>query len=140
VRGSEAEGTSAGQDVALVTGVAGDIGLEAAILLADRGLRVVGWDRAAPTNTGPKTHESCEVDLAIESAVEAAAAHLRSLGPLRYVVHTAGGASIDELRESDPAQVSFEAFTRAIANNLYSSFLVMRYTVPELRKTAGDRS
>jgi NAD(P)-dependent dehydrogenase (short-subunit alcohol dehydrogenase family) len=124
--------------VALVTGVAGGIGRAVALLLADRGLTVVGLDLGdAGDLTGQlRDRQPASAVLRgdvssaeqVAAAVDAAAAR----GPLTALVNCAGILACHDVAGTDE-----DEWDRVFAVNVKGTYLTCRFAVPRLRAAGG---
>ena len=123
--------------VALVTGGAQGIGQAIALALAERGAQVVATDLKAPHETvgkiGPTAH-ALELDVRQEDQWRSVAAKTQDLGGVDIVVNNAGNfpnRSIDEL--------DLPTWRKAMATNLDSHFLSVKYFLPGMREKKWGR-
>ena len=126
------------QKAALVTGGARGIGEATALLLAERGYRVVIADRDA--QAGRKTAAETELafmrcDVARESDVRACVRQvLKRCGRLDALVNNAGVAS----PVSGPVEkLALTEWNRRIGANLTGMFLMAKHAAPHLRRSRG---
>lgn len=137
----------AGQGVAVVTGGASGLGRAAAAALVAAGQRVLLLDRnaeqleAAADELGSAVfHAVCDVTSADD--VQAAFRHADALGPLRVLVHCAGGGSAVRVLEPDGSPASREDFSRVVRLNVIGTFDVLRQAATRmaaLEPLDGDR-
>jgi NAD(P)-dependent dehydrogenase (short-subunit alcohol dehydrogenase family) len=124
--------------VALVTGVAGGIGRAVALLLADRGLTVVGLDLGDAGDLTDRLRDRRpssavlrgDVSSAeqVAAAVDAAAAR----GPLTALVNCAGILACHDVAGTDE-----DEWDRVFAVNVKGTYLTCRFAVPRLRAAGG---
>ena len=124
--------------VALVTGVAGGIGRAVALLLADRGLTVVGLDLGDAGDLAARLRDRQPASAVLrgdvssagqaEAAVDAAAA----LGPLTALVNCAGILACHDVAGTDE-----DEWDRVFAVNVKGTYLTCRFAVPRLRAAGG---
>jgi NAD(P)-dependent dehydrogenase (short-subunit alcohol dehydrogenase family) len=107
---------------AVVTGAASGLGAATARALADRGVRVVGLDLAAPADPTPGI-SYLATDVTDEEQVAAALAAVEA--PLRLVVNCAGIATAQRLLSSKGVH-GLDTFRRTIDINLVGTYNVMR--------------
>jgi NAD(P)-dependent dehydrogenase (short-subunit alcohol dehydrogenase family) len=133
----------AGEQV-VISGAGGSIGGEVVARFEDRGLRVVGVDRAPtdewirPPSAGSRP---IVVDVADEAALEAELAATVDGGPIHHVVAVAGGAVDGEAAAAGcSGSLPVEAFRRSLEQNLVTAYSLVRAVLPALRRADGDRS
>jgi NAD(P)-dependent dehydrogenase (short-subunit alcohol dehydrogenase family) len=125
----------------LITGVAGALGTATAVELRAQGFDIVGLD----LDEQVQDQEGVDgriVDVTDEAAVEQALDDLLADRMLHHVIQIAGGALPDEPRtQADPTALEPSIFRASIERNLTSAFVVLRATLPHLRRATGsDRS
>lgn len=115
--------------VAAVTGGASGIGAATAALLAERGARVVVFDREAPPPEPAHLHVSCDITdrVAVEGAVAAA---VRELGGLDVVVNNAGIGAQGDVSANDDAE-----WQRVLDVNVVGTARVTAAALPHLRRS-----
>jgi NAD(P)-dependent dehydrogenase (short-subunit alcohol dehydrogenase family) len=126
--------------VALITGAASGIGLEAARLFAAEGARLLLADadaergQAAARELGAAAH-FVRADVARAADVEAAVAEAeRRFGALHVVFNNAG---IFPAGDGLPEETEEAVFDRVVAVNLKGVFFGCKYGVPALRRAGG---
>ncbi len=121
----------AGQ-LAVVTGGSGGIGSAIVGALQQAGAYAVSLDCAAPANPGI-TWIKCDVreGASVAAAVEQAS---RGRGRLDVAVHAAGIS-----RDAVVWKMSTEDWDQVLAVNLRGAFLLLRHTIPVMRRGAGGR-
>jgi NAD(P)-dependent dehydrogenase (short-subunit alcohol dehydrogenase family) len=115
--------------VALVTGSGRGIGRATALLLAQRGFRVMATARTE-TELATTGLDYVTGDLTVAEECERIVAATRSrLGPISVLVNNAGGGSADEREvwEQDPA-----IWRQTMAINLDAPFLLCRAAMPDM--------
>lgn len=128
------EGDFAGV-TAVVTGAASGIGAATAQLLARRGARVFGFDRAAPPSSDPGAGrgdvEMLSVDVTDQSSVDAAVATVvRRAGGIDVVVNNAGvGAAGSVVDNSD------DEWWNVLDVNLLGIVRITRAVLPHLERS-----
>ena len=131
-------GTSAGREVALVTGASGGIGRAVSTLLVRAGFGVVAFARRADAleqlaaDLGPSllpvvgdVTVAADVDRAVRAAEEA-------FGCLTVLVNNAGVAEYAAVEAMDEL-----AWRRVLDVNLTGAFLALRAALPALRRAGG---
>ena len=124
--------------VALVTGAAGGIGRAAALLLARRGLTVVGLDLgdAGDLQAELRDHQpASEVlrgDVSSAGQVAAAVDRAAALGPLTTLVNCAAILTCHDVASTDE-----DEWDRVFAVNVKGTYLTCRSAVPRLRAAGG---
>jgi NAD(P)-dependent dehydrogenase (short-subunit alcohol dehydrogenase family) len=136
-----------GQGVAVVTGGASGLGRATATALASSGNQVLLVDRnadhlkAVAREFGPAVaYAVCDVTNADE--VEAAFRRADALGPLRILVHCAGGGNAVRVLEPDGSPASREDFSHVVRLNVIGTFDVLRRAATRmaaLEPLDGDR-
>jgi NAD(P)-dependent dehydrogenase (short-subunit alcohol dehydrogenase family) len=124
--------------VALVTGVAGGIGREVALVLAARGLTVVGLDTGDAGDLQARLRDQrpaseilrCDVSSAAQVAVAVDAAAAR--GPLTALVNCAAILTCHDVATTDEAE-----WDRVFAVNVKGTYLTCRSAIPWLRAAGG---
>lgn len=122
--------------VALITGVAGNIGLATARLLADRGARVVGVDHHSADMDGVAAFlgqdaQLLQADVSVESEVLGyAEAALSRTGHIDIFFNNAG---IEGPQADIPAYPTAE-FTRIFEVNVLGVFLGLKYVLPIMQR------
>ena len=124
-------GELAGQ-VAVVTGGAGGIGVAILRALQEAGAQAMCLDVAGPP-AGIGTWLKCDVrdDASVAAAVQQVE---RECGRLDIVVHAAGVS-----RAAVVWKMAVEDWDLVQAVNLRGAFLLMRHTIPLMRRTQGGR-
>jgi NAD(P)-dependent dehydrogenase (short-subunit alcohol dehydrogenase family) len=129
--------------VALITGAGSGIGRHAAQLFAAEGARVAVAERDAAS--GQETADLIrerggdaifvQFDVTQEASVRAGiAATVARFGALHVIYNNAGGST---LADGPVTEVPIDEFRRAIELDLFGTFLVCRYGIPELIKAGG---
>ena len=119
--------------VALVTGASGGIGSAVCRLFRDAGARVLGTD--LPRSETPGGVEAMPCDLGDAAAVDALTAKIaKDVGRLDALVHCAGIVRDAVIWKMDPAD-----WSKVMAVNLDSAFLLLRGLAPLLRKSEHGR-
>jgi NAD(P)-dependent dehydrogenase (short-subunit alcohol dehydrogenase family) len=136
-----------GDGVAVVTGGAAGLGRATATALAAAGNQVLLVDRntdqleAVVGELGPAvSYAICDVTKADE--VEAAFRQAEALGPLRILVHCAGGGNALRVLEPDGSPASLEDFSHVVNLNVIGTFDVLRRAATRmaaLEPLDGDR-
>lgn len=136
-----------GQGVALVTGGASGLGLASAHRLARSGNTVVVLDRHADrranltSELGPGA-VGINCDITDTRDVEAAFQRVDDIGPLRILVHCAGGGNAVRVLEPDGQPASRDAFADIVTLNLVGTFDVLRQAATRMASNSeldGDR-
>jgi NAD(P)-dependent dehydrogenase (short-subunit alcohol dehydrogenase family) len=132
---------------AAVTGGASGLGLATARRLTDGGARVTILD--LESSDGPAVAsqlgnnvEFAPADVTDPESLAAALDAADERGPLRAVIHCAGGGGAVRLVEKDGSPGSLETFQRVINLNLAGSFNVLRLAAVRMARTepvAGER-
>jgi len=136
----ERSGPGAGA-VVLVSGAAGAIGAATADAFLAAGWRVVGLDRDPAVAAPRPGYRGIAVDLRDEPALAEAITAAEAAGPLVHVVGIAGGALPEEpVTQDDPADLDPGIFRASLDANLTTQFLLLRASLPWLRRGSGDRS
>lgn len=113
----------------LITGGRTGIGQACADLFASNGATVITAQRGKSSS-----HRSITADLADPSAPETIIADvIAATGRLDVLVNNAG-----VMRESLTEDMTFEDWQSVIAVNLTAPFLLIKYAMPHLRKSAGN--
>ena len=129
--------------VALITGAGSGIGRHAAQLFAAEGARVAVAERDAAS--GQETADLIrerggdaifvQFDVTQDASVRAGiAATVARFGALHVIYNNAGGST---LADGPVTEVPMDEFRRAIELDLFGTFLVCRYGIPELIKAGG---
>jgi NAD(P)-dependent dehydrogenase (short-subunit alcohol dehydrogenase family) len=128
---------------AWITGAAGGIGRESALLFAAEGAAVVAVDRdeAGAESTARAIRDAggralaVPADVAVAAEVEAAVATgEREFGALHVIFNNAG---IFPAQDGSPVDTPEEVFDRVIAVNLKGVFLGCKYGIPALLRAGG---
>lgn len=121
--------------VAIVTGAAGGIGYETAMLLSKQAYRVVTCDLKPPSepfsaNSGWEHHIIADVRSVddLSKVVETAS----QLGTIRALVNNAGVGLIKQVEE-----VSEEEWDRVLGINFKSAFFATKLVLPYMKKAGG---
>ncbi|MBQ8954957.1 MAG: SDR family NAD(P)-dependent oxidoreductase [Clostridia bacterium] len=115
----------------LITGASGGMGSAVCRLLAEKGHRVWGIDRAVPVDAH-KGWAFIEADVTSSDALQAAFHRVKAdAGTLDGVIHTAGVYDLNSLVE-----MSEEDFLRDFNVNLFGMFRVNKLFLPLLKKGA----
>lgn len=129
--------------VALITGAGTGIGATAAGLFARNGAKVVIAEinreqgEAVARELAQEGHDVLFVhtDVTDAASVQACVAKAVShFGKLDIIYNNAGGSS---MKDSDVTRVEVEEFWRAIKLDLFGTWLVCHYGIPELVKAGG---
>jgi 3-oxoacyl-[acyl-carrier protein] reductase len=129
--GMKTESTELAGQVAIVTGGSGAIGRALLDALDHAGARAVSLDLADPG--GARTWMKC--DIREESSVVAAVASVyKKEGRLDLVIHAAGIS-----RDSVIWKMNTEDWDSVQAVNLRGAFLLLRHSIPLLRRGPGGR-
>lgn len=134
--------------VAVVTGAAQGLGAEIAARLAEDGYALglidIHADGLARTKSWIDTAipgaavVTAQADLAHEAAVRDAFAVIDgAFGRVDGLVNTAGGSGTEQLRDIE--DLSEQAWSRVIGNNLTSTFLCCKYAVALMRRNGHGR-
>lgn len=123
--------------IALVTGAASGIGRDTALLLMERGCRVIGCDRnlAGMRDIGETASKNgwsfvpVELDLSDDSSFDTAVKQAEAEGRLDFLINCAGICSGTPLDEISP-----EEWDRTYAVNLRGPFFLTRRLMPMLEK------
>ncbi|HEX3749887.1 MAG TPA: SDR family oxidoreductase [Streptosporangiaceae bacterium] len=124
--------------VALVTGVAGGIGRAVALVLAARGLTVVGLDTGdagdllAQLRDQQPASEIVRGDVSSAGAVAAAVDAAAARGPLTTVVNCAAILTCHDVATTDEAE-----WDRVFAVNVKGTYLTCRSAITRLRAAGG---
>ena len=124
--------------VALVTGVAGGIGRAVALLLADRGLTVVGLDLGDAGDLTERLRDRQPAsavlrgDVSSAEQVAAVVAAAAARGPLTALVNCAGILACHDVVGTDE-----DEWDRVFAVNVKGTYLTCRFAVPRLRAAGG---
>ena len=129
-------------EIAFVTGASGGLGSEICRKFLDEGARVAAVDRdvtAAENGLGDAVREgrACllECDVSSEDQVrDAVRAARRQFGGLTVLCNVAGGSSPQDGKVTD---ASLDEFWRVINVDLFGTFLVCRFGIPELVRAGG---
>lgn len=117
--------------VAVVAGAAGAIGGAIATRLAECGAQTFGLD--LPGRPTPAGISAIEADVSDEASVTDALTEIdRQAGRLDVVVHAVGISRDARVWKLDPAD-----WDAVVATNLRSAYLLLRATVPRLRRAGG---
>jgi NAD(P)-dependent dehydrogenase (short-subunit alcohol dehydrogenase family) len=128
--------------IALVTGGASGIGRAAALAFAREGAKVTVADidraggRAVAAEIEATAGEALfvETDVTSEQAVAAMVAHtVERFGALHMALNNAGGP----VRYASVADMTDEDWGRVVALNMTSTWLCMKYEIPEMEKAGG---
>jgi NAD(P)-dependent dehydrogenase (short-subunit alcohol dehydrogenase family) len=129
--------------VALVTGAASGLGRATAELLLRRGASVVLADRSADAGAtavrelgGRTAFAVCDVTKSedIKAALDVAA----ELGPLRVVVHCAGGGTPVRILAADGSPASLDEFRAITELNLIATFDILRQAAARMAANQPD--
>lgn len=128
--------------VALITGAGSGIGREAAVLFAREGAAVAIADRDAAGGEETLRRVQAvgrglfvEVDVTEEKSVKEAVRHtVETFGALHVIYNNAGGSS---MKDGPVTEAPFDEFWRAIKLDLWGTWLVCHYGIPELIKAGG---
>jgi NAD(P)-dependent dehydrogenase (short-subunit alcohol dehydrogenase family) len=131
-------GPSGPPPVALVTGVAGGIGRAVALVLAARGLTIVGLDTGDAGDLLTQLHDqqpASEIvrgDVSSAPSVQAAVDAATARGPLTTVVNCAAILTCHDVATTDEAE-----WDRVFAVNVKGTYLTCRAAIPGLRAAGG---
>lgn len=120
----------------IVTGAASGIGLATALLLHQRGARLVLWDRSGGVEHLAAEMDALPLKVDVTDAAAVQAAMIRShehLGRVDAVIHSAGLLHAGEL-----TAVSLDAHHQTIAVNLGGTINVAYAALPPLRASKGS--
>lgn len=128
--------------VALVTGAGGGIGAAICERFVAEGARVLATDiseqaidRAVEATRGADRILPLRCDITEVEDVKAAIARaLEGFGKLDTLVNAAGGSTPHDGRVTEAPE---EEFWRAIKLDLYGTFLICKYGIPELARAGG---
>lgn len=129
---------SAPPPVAVVTGVAGGIGRAVALVLAARGMTVVGLDTGdagdllARLRDQQPASEIVRCDVSAAGPVEAAVAAAAARGPLTALVNCAAILTCHDAATTGEAE-----WDRVFAVNVKGTYLTCRSAIPRLRAAGG---
>ena len=124
--------------VALVTGVAGGIGRAVALVLAARGMTVVGLDTGdagdllAQLRDQQPASEIIRCDVSSAGPVAAAVARAAARGPLTALVNCAAILTCHDVAGTDEAE-----WDRVFAVNVKGTYLTCRSAIPSLQAAGG---
>ncbi|MBB6250959.1 SDR family NAD(P)-dependent oxidoreductase [Nitrospirillum iridis] len=133
--------------VAIITGAGGGIGAATALLLAERGARVVLADIAqapaeavaARINAGGGEALAVHLDLADELSIRAMIdATLSAFGRLDILDNNAADLSMG-LRDTDVETMDLEVWDRSFAVNVRGTMLACKHALPHLVKAGEGR-
>ncbi|HWG13344.1 MAG TPA: SDR family oxidoreductase [Streptosporangiaceae bacterium] len=124
--------------VALVTGAAGGIGRAVALILAARGMTVVGLDSGDAGDLPARLRDQQPAstvrrgDVSSAAQVEEAVAAAAALGPLTTLVNAAAILACHDVATTDEAE-----WDRVFAVNVKGTYLTCRSAIPRLRAAGG---
>ncbi|HQR40432.1 MAG TPA: SDR family NAD(P)-dependent oxidoreductase, partial [Blastocatellia bacterium] len=128
---------------ALITGAGSGIGRQAALLFAAEGARVAVLDRdlASAQEVVASIRDAKGEAIAVhadvteaESDENAVRRAVEAFGALHVIFNNAGGSSS---RDGKVTEAPFDEFWRAIKLDLWGTWLVCHYGIPELIKSGG---
>lgn len=128
---------------ALITGAGSGIGRQAALLFAAEGARVAVLDRdlASAQEVVASIRDAKGEAIAVhadvteaESVENAVRRAVEAFGALHVIFNNAGGSSS---RDGKVTEAPFDEFWRAIKLDLWGTWLVCHYGIPELIKSGG---